>query len=118
MTGFTNNDPNQAGIYANQPGCNGVGSVGIFGLEVPRDFKVPSTQQWNLTLQRDLGHNLVAEVGYVGTHSVHLRETRDAIQSVNATPQNPFFVTTSSRTVVPITANTAANGVAARPRRV
>ena len=115
LTGFTNNDPNQAGIYANQPGCNGVGSVGIFGLEVPRDFKVPSTQQWNLTLQRDLGHNLVAEVGYVGTHSVHLRETRDAIQSVNATPQNPFFVTTSSGTVVPITANTAANGVARTP---
>ncbi len=115
LTGFVNNDPNQAGNYANQPGCNGVGSVGIFGLEVPRDFKVPSTQQWNLTLQHDLGHNLVAEVGYVGTHAVHLRETRDAIQSVNATPQHPFFVTTSSGAVIPITANTLANGVARTP---
>ena len=115
LTGFPNNNPNLAANYANQAGCNGVPSVGIFGLEVPRNFKVPSTQQWNLTLQHDLGHNLVAEVGYVGTHSLHLRETRDAIQSVNASPEHPFFVTTAGGTVIPITANTVANGIARTP---
>jgi hypothetical protein len=115
LTGFQNNNPNLGANYVNQGGCNGVPSVGIFGLEVPRNFKVPSTQQWNLTMQHDLGHNLVAEVGYVGTHSIHLRETRDAIQSVNATPEHPFFVTAADGTVFPITANTLANGVARTP---
>ncbi|HZU44842.1 MAG TPA: carboxypeptidase regulatory-like domain-containing protein [Terriglobales bacterium] len=115
LTGFQNNNPNLAPNYVNANGCNGVPSVGIFGLEVPRRFVVPSTQQWNMSLERDLGHNFVAEIGYVGSHSIHLRETRDAIQSVNATPQNPFFVTTASGVVIPITANTLANGIARTP---
>jgi len=50
----------------------------LFVLEVPRHFVVPNTQQWNLTVQRDLGRKWVLEVGYVGTKGTHLRETRDA----------------------------------------
>src|SRR6202041_3087925 len=58
-------------------GCPGpLQTLGIFGLTVPRHFVVPSTQQWNLTVQRSLARQWVLEVGYVGTHSVHLRETR------------------------------------------
>ena len=41
-------------------GCSGGGSVTLaesFGLEVPRHFIVPNTQQWNLTVQRDLGNH-------------------------------------------------------------
>ena len=68
----------------------------LFVLEVPRHFVVPNTQQWNLTVQRELGRHWVLEVGYVGTRGIHLRETRDAIQSVNASPANPFTVTDSS----------------------
>ena len=34
----------------------------------PRAYKM----QWNLNVQRDLGNNLVAEIGYVGSRGVHL----------------------------------------------
>ena len=40
---------------------------GNLWLAVPRHFVVPSTQQWNLTVQRALGKQWVLEVGYVGT---------------------------------------------------
>ncbi len=84
-------------------------------LEVPRHFVVPNTQQWNLTVQRELGKRWVLEVGYVGTHGIHLRETRDAIQSVNATPANPFTVTDTSGNTYQITTNTFANAIARTP---
>ena len=87
-------DPNGAATYG---GCSGPGvnsTQNLFVLEVPRHFVVPNTQQWNLTLQRELGKRWVLEVGYVGTHGVHLRETRDAIQSVDAAA-HPFTVTDS-----------------------
>ena len=108
--GFTNNDPNQAGIYGTATGaaCPGpLQTLGIFGLAVPRHFVVPSTQQWNLTIQRSLGHEWVLEVGYVGTHAVHLRETRDALQSQNATAANPVVLGGQN-----ITFNTFDNAVA------
>jgi len=115
LQGFTGNDPTQSPIYANQAGCNGVGSSNLFVLEVPRHFKVPNTQQWNLTIQRALGHQWVLEVGYVGTHAVHLRDTRDAIESQNATPANPVAVTDVNGVKYSITANTIANAVARTP---
>jgi Carboxypeptidase regulatory-like domain len=34
--------------------------------------RLPLTQQYNLDLQYDLGHGWVADVGYVGTHSIHI----------------------------------------------
>jgi hypothetical protein len=124
LQGFTQNgsngtiptlDPTQTPGYANQAGCNGIGSYGDFALEVPRNFKVPSTQQWNLTVQRDLGKQWVLEVGYVGTHAIHLRETRDAIQSVNASVANPFTVTDVNGVSYQITANTLSNAGARTP---
>jgi hypothetical protein len=87
----------------------------LFVLEVPRHFVVPSTQQWNLTLQRDLGRKWVLEVGYVGTKGTHLRETRDAIQSVNATSANPFTVTDTGGHSYQITNNTFSNAIARTP---
>src|SRR5262249_40567737 len=78
------NDPTQTASYASSTGANcpgPLGSVNIFNLQVPRHFLVPSTQQWNLTLQRSLGKNWVLEAGYVGTHAVHLRETRNSLES-------------------------------------
>jgi hypothetical protein len=108
-------DSTQTAVYANQAGCNGIPSVGDFALEVPRHFKVPSTQQWNLTIQRDLGKQWVLEVGYVGTHAVHLRETRDAIQSVNASVANPFTVKDVNGISYQITANTLSNAIARTP---
>jgi len=90
-------------------------TVGLFMLEVPRNFKVPNTQQWNFTVQRSLGKSWVLEVGYVGTHAIHLRETRDAIQSLNATPTNPVNVTLADGSHLPITANTFDNAIARTP---
>jgi hypothetical protein len=81
--------------------------LGIFGLAVPRHFVVPNTQQWNLTIQRALGRQWVLEVGYVGTKGTHLRETRDALQSQDASASNPVVVDGNQ-----ITANTFGNAVA------
>ena len=73
---------------------------------------VPNTQQWNLTLQRDLGKNWVMELGYVGTHAIHLRETRTNVQARLATAANPLTVQTTDDGPVQITESTVANGVA------
>jgi hypothetical protein len=97
--------------------CTGPGvdsTQNLFVLEVPRHFVVPNTQQWNLTLQRDLGGKWVAEIGYVGARGIHLRETRDAIQSVDAT-KHPLTVTDVNNNSYTITSNTFANAVARTP---
>jgi Carboxypeptidase regulatory-like domain len=108
--GFNNNDPNQAPNFA----CNGPGipSTNIFVLPVPRRFVTPATQQWNLTLQRELGKRWVLEVGYVGTHSVHLRETRTNLQPYRVSPSNPLTVTDASGKSYQIMYNTLSNGPA------
>lgn len=115
--GFPGGDTNQAANYVNSTGaaCPGpLSSVGIFGLQVPRHFVVPSTQQWNLTIQRSLGKQWVLELGYVGTHAIHLRETRDSLQSQDASAANPVEINSPACTPNPcqITLNTFGNAVA------
>ena len=109
---FPGGDTTQGANYA---ACNGVPSVGIFGLEVPHHFVVPNTQQWNLTIQRDLGKLWVLEIGYVGTKGTHLRETRDAIQSLNASPAHPVVIHDVDGNTYSITANTFDNAIARTP---
>jgi hypothetical protein len=107
---FPGGDTTQAANYGQASGaaCPGpLNSLSIFGLGVPRHFVVPSTQQWNLTVQHSLGKQWILEVGYVGAKGTHLRETRDSLQSQNATPENPVVVDGNS-----ITANTFGNAVA------
>jgi hypothetical protein len=116
LISFTPNSPSgQDGSYActGGPGVNS--TQNLFVLEVPRHFVVPNTQQWNLTIQRDLGRKWVMEVGYVGTKGTHLRETRDAIQSVNASPAHPFTVTDVNGNNYQITDNTFSNAIARTP---
>ena len=116
LVSFTPNSPSgQDGSYActSGPGVNT--TQNLFVLEVPRHFVVPNTQQWNLTVQRELGKQWVAEIGYVGTRGLHLRETRDAIQSVNATPDHPFTVTDVNGNSYQITDNTFSNAIARTP---
>jgi len=110
--GFANNDPNQAPSFTCPGGAAGLPSQDIFGLVVPRHFVTPATQQWNLTLQRELGKRWVLEVGYVGTHSIHLRETRTSLQAQNATSTDPVVVTAANGQKSNITADTFANGPA------
>jgi hypothetical protein len=108
--GFPGGDTTQTANYgtAGGSGCPGpLQTLGIFGLAEPRHFVVPSTQQWNLTVQRALGKQWVLEVGYVGTKGTHLRETRDSLESLDATPQNPVVVDGNS-----ITTNTFDNAIA------
>jgi len=40
-------------------------------------LKTPTTQQWNLTVERDLGHSLVARVGYRGFMTTQIPITDD-----------------------------------------
>ena len=115
--GFPGNDTTQAASYgaASSAACPGpLLSTNIFGLQVPRHFVVPSTQQWNLTVQRSLGRQWVLEVGYVGTHAVHLRETRDNLQSQRASVANPVKINSPFCNPNPcqITTNTFSNAVA------
>jgi hypothetical protein len=108
-------DTNGAATYG---GCTGPGTdstQNLFVLEVPHHFVVPNTQQWNMTLQRELGRRWVLEVGYVGTKGTHLRETRDAIQSQDASPAHPVIVKDVNGNSYSITANTFANAIARTP---
>lgn len=114
LTGFVDalgnptTDTSQYPIYNNN-------SINLYSLQVPRHFQVPSVQQWNLTIQRALGHNWVFEAGYIGSHTVHLRETHDALQSVLVSSQNPLTVTGAGGTQYVITKNTLANAYARTP---
>jgi len=97
--------------------CSGTGpgsipSQFLFGLVVPRKFVAPNTQQWNLTVQRALGRNWVLEVGYVGTHAVHLRETRTNVEARIATPADPIVLTGTGGVKSTITTTTFLNGPA------
>jgi len=108
LQGFAGGDPDQAPDYQ----CSGgIPSTNIFGLVVPRKYVTPNTQQWNLTLQRELGRNWVVEIGYVGTHGVHLRETRTNL-SVRVSPSNPLVLTSAGGQQFTITNNTLFNGPA------
>jgi hypothetical protein len=108
-------DTNGAATYG---GCTGPGTdstQNLFVLEVPHHFQVPSTQQWNFTLQRELPGRWIVEIGYVGTKGTHLRNTRDAIQSLNASPSNPVVVKDVNGNNYSITTNTFANAIARTP---
>jgi hypothetical protein len=113
LQGFPGNDTTQFPNYGCATGSAGlVPSNLLFVLTVPRHFVTPSTQQWNLTLQRDLGRQWVLEVGYVGTHALHLRETRTNIQAKLATATKPVIVTAQDGTPFKITESTSSNGPA------
>jgi len=98
----------QFGCAAGSPGS--IPTPFLFTLAVPRRFVTPSTQQWNLTVQRDLGKNWVLEVGYIGTHSIHLRETRTDLPAKLASPSNPITVIDVNGNNYQISENTTANG--------
>jgi hypothetical protein len=49
-----------------------------------RDQKRPYSEQWNLDIQRKLPGNMVFEIGYSGTHGLHLMGTLDINQLPNS----------------------------------
>jgi Carboxypeptidase regulatory-like domain len=65
---------------------------GFIQLDVPQNWIAATTQQWNLTVQRELGRNWFAEIGYVGTKGTHLRATYDPDEATKATPASPVTI--------------------------
>jgi len=65
----------------------------LIQLAVPLHWVVGTTQQWNFTIQRALGHDWFAELGYVGTKGSRLRSTYDPDQGTLATAANPLTLT-------------------------
>jgi hypothetical protein len=92
-----------------QTPCYSGNVIATFALMVPRRWQSPTLQQWNLTLERSLGHGWVLDVGYIGTHGLHLRETSDRNLATLASPQNPITLTAANGSKYVITQNTATN---------
>ena len=87
-----NGNPSSPGIIQ-QCGPGFTGNVNsLIALQVPLYWIAATTQQWNLTVQRELGHNWFAEIGYVGTKGTHLRSTYDPAQATLATPAHPVTI--------------------------
>lgn len=92
-------NPNPCTLANLSPGvgtaCGGgfTGNVnGLIQLAVPLHWVVGTTQQWNFGIQRELGHDWFAELGYVGTKGSRLRSTYDPDQATLATTQNPVTI--------------------------
>jgi len=85
-------------------------AITYINLSVPLHWVVPTTQQWNFSVQRQLGGNWVLELGYVGTKGTRLRSTFDPDQPRLASPANPINVTAQNGTNYQITTNTGETG--------
>src|SRR5271169_5378652 len=64
----------------------------LIQLAVPLHWVAGTTQQWNITIQRELGRDWFMELGYVGTKGTRLRSTYDPDQATLATPQHPVTI--------------------------
>jgi hypothetical protein len=62
---------------------NQVGTAS-FEYAFPIHYKDPSVQQWNLTVEHDLGHDIGMRVSYVGSHGTNLENFND----LNQVPAN------------------------------
>jgi hypothetical protein len=79
-------DNYQVGAAAPAPlGPSGLTTTGAGGLYQPPVFKVPSYQDYNVSVQHEVMRNTVMEVGYVGTKGTHLLGDIDINQPTVAT---------------------------------
>jgi hypothetical protein len=112
FTGFNN-----GGDPTSSPNFSGT-VQSLIELAVPLHWVTGTTQQWNLTIQRELGHDWFAEIGYVGTKGTRLRSTYDDDQARLATVANPItlpYACTGGAGTCPITESTAENAPARVP---
>ncbi len=79
-------DNYQVGAAAPAPlGPSALTTTGAGGLYQPPVFKVPSYQDYNVSVQHEVMRNTVMEVGYVGTKGTHLLGDIDINQPTVAT---------------------------------
>jgi hypothetical protein len=112
------NDPAVGPIFVNEQGqaCLNYGgtatncmiNLASFATSLP-DAHAPYTQQWNLTVQRELWKGWAAEVGYVGSHYVGGLGIWNPFLAPLASPSSPIVVTDINGNSHTITTNTAAN---------
>ncbi len=69
---------------------------------VAPNWVIPRTHQWALNIQQEVFHGWLAQVGYVGSRSERVEDTRSINQPWLASPSNP---------INGITTNTLANAV-------
>ena len=112
------NDPNVGPIFINEDGqaCLNYGGTAtncVINLasftSSPVDAYTPYTQQFNLTLQRELWNGWAAEAGYVGTRYVGGLGISDPFLARLASPSNPITVRDSNGVSYTITTNTTNN---------
>jgi len=121
------NDPNFKPIFVNEAGqrclnyananavldaANGATNCSInlaSFTSAPLDAYTPYTQQWNLTLQRELWKGWALEVGYVGTHYVGGLGIWDPYLAKVASPSTPITIRDANGVTYNITANTVNN---------
>jgi len=84
-------------------------------MSVPQRYVSPSTQQWNLSIDKSLRSNWLLELGYVGAKGTHLSDQLDPMQARLASPQNPIVVQDVYGNTYTITQNTALNVGARSP---
>jgi len=75
----------------------------------PRDAYTPYTQQWNLTLQRQLKNGWAIETGYVGSHFIGGIGIWDPFIARLASPGSPIVVRDANGVTYNITTNTVNN---------
>ena len=70
--------------YASNPGgnifpytinANAPFATGGTYIAIPRDLQIPEVHQWNLTIQKQFGRDLVASASYIGSESEHLLDS-------------------------------------------
>jgi hypothetical protein len=75
----------------------------------PRDAYTPYTQQWNLTIQRQLKNGWAIETGYVGSHFIGGIGIWDPYIARLASPGSPIVVKDANGVTYNITTNTVNN---------
>jgi hypothetical protein len=75
----------------------------------PLDAYTPYTQQYNFTVQREIGRGWAAEIGYVGTHYTGGIGIWDPFLAPLASPEHPITVKDMNGVSYTITTNTVNN---------
>jgi len=84
--------------YSCQDGSTQCGSASTVGsatfplnvTSIPTKATYPYTQQWSVSVQREIQKSLIAQLAYVGTKGTHLTAVRDLNQLEPFSGQNPF----------------------------